>query len=980
MADPLYNERMKALFGLPINPASNNSPVKNLRVTADTLKKMEQDQLDATHDSVDRLDEQIELLKKIEKSLRKMENSGGGGGGLGSLLGGVAAGSLFKGGIGKLFGRGMRLPGAGTLFGGTTRMISQWSRRLTGVVSRSFRGITTQVTRAGGTIVRGATRSAKLMSSTILRSVTGFLTSLGTLVTSNLSNIKSIAKGVASKAFGPALLMYQSFDAISNIPNTKEGIEAKIADSTRKAEIVNKKIDDYITTPSEYFKSLTGKETPLDYFAANKSKNSRGRPSYNQVNKNAPATTAAVAATAPVSTASQQAAKLIKNEIVATAIGELGKSSGVSASTAVRLNVPKAIEKVADNSDLTTSLLSGSVSALTFMGKQLLDIKKYSKTLADKIDVKLDTSASIPIGAQANTAPMTGNSDSMALLGDEPVAGSRATAKEFFKPKQLMQSPTITQQAAIAGELQQLTNGGPQPAGLSGSVGTYKSLKSTTGSVTAQLLTGKSATPNAQSWHSFFTKPKDQGGMGWSPEVARGMIATMQGESGQGLNPAAYNPNDNGLPSGGTAQWRGPRLEALKQHAASMGLDWTDKSAQQSFFKKEMSTTHAHVNKALSGARTAEEALDIGVRKFEVPRDPNGAINTRSEYLKGTRSNAYNPVTSGLTNPDLNRGLSTTLPNNGMNTSAIVKQTQQQVAGIRRGEIDPALNSAIAQQVLQVFGPGYKAEVYSGGQPSKAEGGSRTGSTRHDKGRAGDLKIMGPDGKQITSEQYARLGQSWIANKQGGFGMQMKGGGVHIDNHKDRASFWDYNSEGGIPVNSEARKLIELGQKGVSPDYKMTPEQALAALNGNPASVVKVQSLRDASKGVGGLARLVGRDGVMRTGNSSDPYESLRRGSSRAGLGGGIEPLLSEKMLNKQGNAIAKGIIEGERLVPKTPELNPNNTPSSIMSSIETPAKNSAVAASPKGSSSSTIDKPYVSDIPHTDELQMLMANSQMMA
>jgi hypothetical protein len=67
-----------------------------------------------------------------------------------------------------------------------------------------------------------------------------------------------------------------------------------------------------------------------------------------------------------------------------------------------------------------------------------------------------------------------------------------------------------------------------------------------------------------------------------------------------------------------------------------------------------------------------------------------------------------------------------------------VSEQQSRLASIRRRALDPTLRN-----VLEMAGQetGIRAEVFSGGQAGKGEGGRRTGSTRHDHGLAADIKM-----------------------------------------------------------------------------------------------------------------------------------------------------------------------------------------------------------------------------------------------
>jgi hypothetical protein len=104
------------------------------------------------------------------------------------------------------------------------------------------------------------------------------------------------------------------------------------------------------------------------------------------------------------------------------------------------------------------------------------------------------------------------------------------------------------------------------------------------------------------------------------------------------------------------------------------------------------------------------------------------------------------------------------------------------------------LQSNIQTAVSTVYGPNYRAQVYSGGQPGIGSGGKRVGSTRHDHGNAADVYIIDPQGKRVTGDKLALLGRHWLQNGKGGVGMEMKGGGIHLDVHKNRAPIWTYGA------------------------------------------------------------------------------------------------------------------------------------------------------------------------------------------
>lgn len=136
--------------------------------------------------------------------------------------------------------------------------------------------------------------------------------------------------------------------------------------------------------------------------------------------------------------------------------------------------------------------------------------------------------------------------------------------------------------------------------------------------------------------------------------------------------------------------------------------------------------------------------------------------------------------------------------------------------------VTPALLEAIQRGVSAVYGEGYRAEIYSGGQAAKGMLGRRTGSTRHDDhgagGEAADLYVYGPNGQRVTGTDLAKLGQHWEATNQGGVGLEMRGGGIHLDQHRDRARSWNYARQGGRYTREQAA-IIGRGLAGIPPAY-----------------------------------------------------------------------------------------------------------------------------------------------------------------
>jgi hypothetical protein len=100
----------------------------------------------------------------------------------------------------------------------------------------------------------------------------------------------------------------------------------------------------------------------------------------------------------------------------------------------------------------------------------------------------------------------------------------------------------------------------------------------------------------------------------------------------------------------------------------------------------------------------------------------------------------------------------------------------------RNKPVTSELEQKLATAVSTVFGDGYKAQIFSGGQDKKGHGHRRTGTIRHDGGQAADVYIIGPNGKRVTDTRaLEKLKKYWLANDMGSVGTYMKGAGMHLD-------------------------------------------------------------------------------------------------------------------------------------------------------------------------------------------------------
>lgn len=151
---------------------------------------------------------------------------------------------------------------------------------------------------------------------------------------------------------------------------------------------------------------------------------------------------------------------------------------------------------------------------------------------------------------------------------------------------------------------------------------------------------------------------------------------------------------------------------------------------------------------------------------------------------------------------------------------------------IRNRPVTDNLEEKIGRAVKDVFGPDYRAEIYSGGQARKGSGGRRTGSVRHDDsgkgGRAADIYVYDSHNNKVQGAELAKLGQYWLAAGFGAVGHEMAGGGIHLDEWTDPPKgggmLWSYSYSRAQPWGEEAFAMLEAGKKGKYPPLYVSPE------------------------------------------------------------------------------------------------------------------------------------------------------------
>ncbi len=118
--------------------------------------------------------------------------------------------------------------------------------------------------------------------------------------------------------------------------------------------------------------------------------------------------------------------------------------------------------------------------------------------------------------------------------------------------------------------------------------------------------------------------------LGVKPEVAAGAVGSMMGESGRHLNPAAYNPNDLGKPSGGALQWRGDRLSGLYNFAGTNDIRQIPIETQAKWMQQELQGKENGALQSLLKGNTVADGARSWTYDFERPHDKPGETARRT--------------------------------------------------------------------------------------------------------------------------------------------------------------------------------------------------------------------------------------------------------------------------------------------------------------------------------------------------------------
>ncbi|MBV1952767.1 MAG: hypothetical protein KUG64_11310 [Cycloclasticus sp.] len=136
---------------------------------------------------------------------------------------------------------------------------------------------------------------------------------------------------------------------------------------------------------------------------------------------------------------------------------------------------------------------------------------------------------------------------------------------------------------------------------------------------------------------------------------------------------------------------------------------------------------------------------------------------------------------------------------------------------IRNKPITSYLFKQISEAIEIVYGPEVVGHIYSGGQTADR----RIGSVRHDDGKAADVHLY-RNGELIKDMKLAKLAQYWAAKKLGGVGIEMVGGGIHIDQWstppKGGGMFWFYDNSTQTSINRNgSQSMVMSGINGHLP-------------------------------------------------------------------------------------------------------------------------------------------------------------------
>lgn len=137
--------------------------------------------------------------------------------------------------------------------------------------------------------------------------------------------------------------------------------------------------------------------------------------------------------------------------------------------------------------------------------------------------------------------------------------------------------------------------------------------------------------------------------LGITRDQALGVMGSLAGESGIGLNPGAFNPDDPGGGSKGIGQWHSERARAMSRYVKSAMAKDPKKSlfeAQMDFAVAEAKTIPGLVD-SLKASKTRAAASKTWTKKFEMPAAKYSFHAKRAknaEYYAGLLGTQATPI------------------------------------------------------------------------------------------------------------------------------------------------------------------------------------------------------------------------------------------------------------------------------------------------------------------------------------------------
>jgi len=243
---------------------------------------------------------------------------------------------------------------------------------------------------------------------------------------------------------------------------------------------------------------------------------------------------------------------------------------------------------------------------------------------------------------------------------------------------------------------------------------------------------------------------------GWSHEQAAGIAANLHAES-----KFQTGARGDGGRASGIAQWHPDRQRAIERQ---FGKPISQMSYQEQLaaVNWELNNTEKGAGDKLRGTKTAREAGAAVSRYYERPQRTGHEMSVRGAQAEQFAAQPAPPQASSV-GPGTGAGAGDTPASGGAagRDTGHVDEAQGKVAGIRKLALDPRLRSALDYAGAQT---GLTARVTSGGQDPH---GPRTGSHRHNFGKAGDFNLLdekgnvvGPDDPRALkfTEEAARAG------------------------------------------------------------------------------------------------------------------------------------------------------------------------------------------------------------------------------